>query len=60
MTSGPVEYVRFLPFLNEILGGKMAPVVQLNDCGSSFDDILNLDLVSWNQTIWSIVGRRDV
>ena len=59
-TPGQIGYARLLPLLNEVLGGIMVPIVQLNEYGTSFDDILNLASTSCNQVIWSIIGRRDV
>ena len=60
MTPGQMGYARLLPLLNEVLGGVMVPVVQLDEYGSSLNVISNLGLASCNQIIWSIVGRRDV
>ena len=60
MTPGQMGYARLLPLLNEVLGGVMVPVVQLDEYGSSLNVISNLRLASCNQIIWSIVGRRDV
>ena len=60
MATRQIGYARLLPLLNEVLGGIMVPVVQLNEYGSSLNDISNLGLASCNQIIWSIVGRRDV
>jgi hypothetical protein len=62
VTSGEIGYIRLCPFLNEVLGGIMVPVVHLNEFGTGFDDVLNLGVVcsSCDQMVWPRVSRCDV
>jgi hypothetical protein len=63
VTTRYLDYLRFLPLRNEVLGGVMIPVMYLNELWSGFDrllDLLTIHLSSSNKIIRSRNSRCDV